>query len=173
MSFEDTILPPFLIADLYKNVLIEDVEKKVVEVAKPIVEKESSISFLGSNNKNVVIMVSDNTAVHIADEKLQLLTNLLTACKLGLADVAIVNVSNKNIVYKQVKQAFQPKNLLLMGVDAKQFQLPLVFPEYRIQHYDNCQMLIAPNLNNLLGSTNEVKVEKSKLWVCLKEMFGV
>ncbi len=173
MSFKETILPSFLIADLYKNVLIEDVEKKRAEVVEPSVVEESSINFLGNNNKNVVIMVSDDTAVHIADEKLHLLTNLLTACKLGLADVAIVNVSNKNIVYKQIKQQFLPKNLLLMGVDAKLFQLPMIFPEYRIQHYDNCQMLIATDLTNLLGDSNEVKVEKSKLWVCLKQMFSI
>ena len=109
----------------------------------------------------------------IGEEKLQLLSNLLTACKLNLGDVAIVNIGNENILYKQIKQELQPQFLLLMGVNTKAFQLPLVFPEYKIQQYDNCKMLIATDLNNLLGNSNEVKMEKSKLWLCLKQLFAI
>ena len=176
MSFDNIRLPNFLIADLYKNVLIVDesnTKNIIEEIQQPKEKKTDSINFLGNNNKQVVIIINEEDAVIIGDEKLQLLTNLLTACKLSLADVAIVNTFNKQMVYNQIKNDLQPKFLLLMGIDAKAFKLPIIFPEYKIQQYDNCPILIATDLNNLLGTSTEVKVEKSKLWLCLKQMFAI
>ena len=173
MSFNELILPHFLIADLYKNVLIETqvaetVTTKQIEAIQPI-----ALKFLGENRKQVSIIVIDNNAVYIDDEKLNLLTKLLAACKLTLADVAIVNLHNKNITYNQIKQELNPQFLLLMGVDIKQFALPIIFPEYKIQYYNNCQILIAKDLQQFIGETQDVKMEKSKLWLCLKTLFGV
>ncbi len=171
MAFDDTILPNFVIADLYKNSLIEPSLNEFVISEKN--DNKSGIRFLGENKKNIAIIVQDDEAVFIGEEKLQLLSNLLTACKLNLADVAIVNIGNKNTSYKQIKEEIEPQFLLLMGINSKAFQLPLIFPEYKIQQYDNCKMLIATDLNNLLGNSNDVKMEKSKLWLCLKQLFAI
>ena len=174
MSFEGVVLPNFLIADLYKGILVEDeIKINIKKVAETKEDKHISVSFLGSNNKQVVIVINDNDAAIIGDEKLQLLTNLLTACKLSLADVAIVNAYNKQLIYSQIKIDLQPKFLILMGIDAKVFKLPIIFPEYKIQQYDNCPILLTSDLNNLLGTTTEVKVEKSKLWLSLKLLFSI
>ncbi|MCX6210538.1 MAG: hypothetical protein NTZ59_13820 [Bacteroidetes bacterium] len=174
MSFQEISLPPFVIADLYSNSLIETINveaKKVIN--KNTDTNEQTIKFLGENNKNISIIVFDNSAVYLTDDKLDLLTKLLTACKLTLADVAIVNSSNKLLTYNQIKDAFNPQFLLLFGIDAKKFQLPLIFPEYRIQHYSNCQMLIAADLDKMIGNNETVKMEKTKLWMSLKTMFNV
>ncbi len=174
MSFQEINLPPFVIADLYSNSLIETADAELKRSTKKNVEtQEQVMKSLGENNKNVSIIVNDNSAVYLTDDKLDLLTKLLSACKLTLADVVIVNSSNKLITYKQVKENFDPQFLLLFGIDARQFQLPLIFPEYRIQHYNNCQMLIAADLEKMIGSGEAVKMEKSKLWLSLKQMFGV
>jgi len=173
MAFEDVILPDFVIADLYRNTLIESLNETVVNTKSNKEIQTEKIRFLGDNKKNITIVVNDEKAVFIEEDKLQLLTNLLAACKLNNADVAIVNVSNTDYKYKQIKAELQPANLLLFGVNAKTFELPLVFEEYKLKNYDNCQILIAADLNNLIGATNEVKMEKSKLWFCLKQMFAV
>jgi hypothetical protein len=171
MTFTDTKLPLFLIADLYKNVLIESNEVVTPKVAEALPIKENSISFLGENKKRISIIINDAEAVFIGDEKLQLLTNLLIACKLTIADVAIVNTHNKSVHYTKIKQELHPSFLLLMGIDARTFQLPIIFPEYKIQSYDTCQILIADDLKNMLGTSTDVKLAKSKLWLCLKQMF--
>jgi hypothetical protein len=173
MRFIDTKLPPFLIADLYKNILIESNEIVTPKVAEDLPIKEDLISFLGENKKRISIIINDAEAVFIDDAKLLLLTNLLTACKLTIADVAIVNMYNKSIHYTKIKQALRPLFLLLMGIDAKAFQLPIIFPEYKIQPYDSCQILLADDLKDMLGTNNEVKLAKSKLWLCLKQLFSV
>lgn len=172
MDFKELILPDFMIADLYKDVLIEDTTAIKPGISK-VTNSNHKLTFLGDNKKNVTIIVQDETAVYISDDKLTFLTSLLSACKLTIADVALMNASNKSISYKQVKEELQPNFLLLMGIDAKSFQIPLIFPEYRIQHYNNCQMLITAHLDKMLGDSREAKMEKSRLWLCLKEMFGV
>ena len=176
MSFEEVKLPQFLIADLYKSVLIVDENNITIKTEKTEQPKEpvnTAIDFFGNNNKFVVVVISDTNAVIIGDEKLQLLTNLLAACKLTTSDVAIVNYNKKQTSYNDIKTILQPKFLILMGIDAKAFQLPIIFPEYKIQSYDNCPILLTTDLNNLLGTTNEVKIEKSKLWLSLKQLFSL
>ena len=186
MGFEDIKLPDFVIADLYKNNLIEG--EKIVAAVVPIAENKSlkatsitmpdivnneavSIKYLGENKKNVVIVVSDKEAVFIDDNKLQLLTNLLNACKLTIADVAIINTANQQVNYKQIKLDLQPSYLLLLGKVSKEISLTFIFPEYRIQTYDNCQMLIAADLQALLAKSDAVQAEKRRLWESLKLMF--
>jgi hypothetical protein len=173
MAFEDVILPDFVIADLYRNTLIESLNETAANTKSSKEIQTEKIRFLGDNKKNITVVVNDEKAVFIEEDKLQLLTNLLSACKLNNADVGIVNISNTSYKYKQIKAELQPANLLLFGVNAKTFELPLVFESYKLKNYDNCQILIAADLNNLIGATNEVKMEKSKLWLCLKQMFAV
>jgi len=173
MAFEDVILPDFVIADLYRNTLIASLNETAVKTQHNKEIQAEKIKFLGDNKKNITVVVNDDKAVFIEENKLQLLTNLLSACKLNNADVAIVNLSNTNYKYKQIKAALQPAHLLLFGVNTKTFELPLVFEAYKLKNYDNCQILIAADLNYLIGATNEVKMEKSKLWLCLKQMFAV
>jgi len=47
--------------------------------------------------------------------------------------------------------------------------MPLSFPEFQVQAFNNCIFLHTPVLEVLETD----KVLKSKLWVCLKRMFGV
>lgn len=178
MGFETIQLPDFVLADLYKNNLIaattaEKKPKKVVENNLPTItqQQEKAIKFLGENKKNVVIVVNDNDAVFISDDKLQLLTNLLNACKLTIADVAIINTIHQKVLYQQIKQDLNPKYLILLGKTAKDISLSFLFPEYRVQEYDHCEMLIAADLQNLLGATETVVTEKRKLWQSLKQLF--
>ena len=112
MNSENSLLPPFVIASLYKDelVLIDDQKssnadkskngKAVVTVAQEI---QKPISYLGDNQKKVTILLQDNTAVHVADESLQFLTAILAACKLNMGDVAIVNTVHQPVQYTQIK----------------------------------------------------------------------
>lgn len=184
MVFENVKLPNFVIADLYKNSLIED-DRKATKNTNTVVEvgiisdndilhsagNITTIKYLGKNQKNVSIVVYETDAVYLIEDTLTLLTNLLSACKLTLADVAIINTHNQSITYKQIKQDLQPKQLLLMGNVLKNISLPFIFPEYRVQQYDNCEMLISADLKNMLAQTDLVKAEKRKLWESLKTMF--
>src|SRR6187397_1557888 len=95
MSLNDIHLPSGTIADFYKNVLIEPSQSIARIEAKQTKQKDST-SFLGNNKKQVVIMVNYEDAVHIPDAQLIFLTSILTACKLNLDDIAIINFAKSS-----------------------------------------------------------------------------
>ncbi len=174
MSFNETKLPNFLISDLYKNVLISSTKMPMpTKKAQNKPETKNLVEYLGENKKNIVIIVEDKEVVFITDEKLQLLTNLLQACNLSLADVAIINIANKNLNYSTIKKELQFNNLLMMGINIKQFELPLIFSKNKVQQFNNSNLLITENLSDLLGNSTEVKTEKKALWNALKIMFNI
>lgn len=175
MNEENTRLPDFLLTDLYKNSLVitQDALKTEGKPSKPEVSASERQWFLGSNLRKITLLVSEKEAVYLQDDSLQFLSSILGACKLNLGDVAIVNYQNDPVSYPLLKEKLQPAFLLLFGVTAAEVALPFTIPYYQVQKYDNGQILLAPPLDSMLGTGQEAKLEKSKLWLCLKKMFNV
>lgn len=171
MNFTNLQLPDFLLADLYKDVLVE--LKNEEPVKKKEVKTATQQWFLGENKKHVVIVVKDEESVYLRDEWLNFLSAILSACKLNLGDTAIVNYTKTNCVYEELSEKLSPKFLLLFDVTAKEIQLPFTVPHFQVQQYNNCNFLLSPALENMLGNAQEAKLEKSKLWLSLKKMFNV
>ena len=85
MNSENNLLPPFVIASLYKDdlVLVDAKEsskpalnnetKKSVTITPDVedVQETKPIGFLGDNQKKITILLKDSSAVHVADESLQ------------------------------------------------------------------------------------------------------
>jgi hypothetical protein len=163
MSLDNIQLPAIVIANLYKDSLID------LDVAQPIAQK-TSISFLGDNNKGVAIIVNDTNSVYLKEDELNFLMGILTACKLSMADVALVNLSTqKNITYQLLKEDLRADKIIFFGTLPADIQLPLEFPVYQIQNYFNSTYLAAPTLAVLASD----KVEKTKLWNTLKQLFNL
>jgi len=168
-------LPVFVLPELYKNHLVivnepsigNKIEKKNLESDPK--ERE----FLGNNQKKITILVSDKEAVFVNDHALQFLSAILTACKLNLGDVAIVNLVNQTLSYQAIKEWLTPKHMILFDIEATSIQMPFKLPFYQVQGYDQCSILFAPSLNTMMGDSREAKLEKSKLWLSLKNMFNL
>jgi hypothetical protein len=198
MDLNNINLPASLIADLYHESLVDTGEIKAKPSTKktepgkitepePVAERPSikpasikpqspktddapTWKWLGENNKNILILVSYPNVVHLPDEQLQFLTTILSACKLSLADVAIVNLPNQpHQEYKEILAQFKSRIALLFDIEPASFGLPMSFPHYQIQPYASCSFLYSPSLREL----EEDKVQKSKLWVCLKRLFNL
>jgi hypothetical protein len=175
MHPENIQLPDFLIADLYKHSIVmvnegPTAEKTTPKAGKPNTERQW---YLGSNLQKITLIVNENHAVYLQDDSLQFLSAILGACKLNLGDVAIVNYHNDAVDYTSLKEKLSPRFLLLFDVTAKQIKIPFTVPYYQVQQHDNCHFLLAPSLDTMLGTSQEAKLEKSKLWLCLKKMFNV
>jgi hypothetical protein len=175
---ESTQLPDFLIANLYRHSLvILDDEQKSGETPIPAntatAETAARKWYLGSNLQKITLVVNQKDAVYVNDESLNFLSSILAACKLNLGDVALINYHNEPVNYTFLKENASPQHLILFGVTAQQIQLPFTVPNYQVQKYDNCNFLIAADLEMMLGNGQEAKLEKSKLWLSLKKMFNV
>jgi hypothetical protein len=187
MNSENNLLPPFVIASLYKDdlVLVDakesskrtlTTETKKSESITPDVEDVQPIKpigFLGDNQKKITILLKDSSAVHVADESLQFLTAILAACKLNMGDVAIVNTANQAMNYAQIKTELQPNTIILFDIAAASIALPFEVPQYQVQQYDNCTLLFSAPLQSMLVKTDAAKVEKGKLWNALKKTFNI
>lgn len=150
-----------------------------VSVQNPVEPKQSNnqdttqraIKFLGGNKKRIAFIVNCKTDVYLPDNQLDWLGKMLDACKLNLGDVAIANIANSRFTIADIKNELQSTAVILLGTEPFAIQLPLNFPHFNLQSYDNMTFLYTPSPDQLNQPTNEAKLLKSKLWVCLQKLF--
>ena len=167
MSLNKIQLPANTIADLYKNHLIEpgNIETKI---KKEQPKTNDSISFLGNNKKQVVVIVNYAKTTHIPDAQLNFLTSILTACKLNLDDIAIVNTGHTEAIsFRTLFKQVPAQSVLLFGVSTESLLLPLNFPNFQVQFFDNINYLTSPSLEQI----EKDKTLKTQLWTSLKKLF--
>ena len=169
MGLNRIVLPKFLLASLYKFQLIDSIEEKKELLPE---KKTNPIQWnpLGNNKKNILIIVDCKNEIHLPDEQLDLLTNMLSACKLSLDDVTILNIAKHPFVnYKDCCNFFKSKIVFLFGVEPVAFGLPVNFPHFQIQPFSGLTYLFSPPLNAL----KDDDLLKSKIWVCIRRIFGI
>jgi hypothetical protein len=166
MSLDTIKLTPFLLQELFKKCLVESDAKELKEKENPT--PISSFQILGNNRKNVIIIVENIETLYLPDNQLNFLLGILSACKLTMEDVAIINITkNKGVTYKSIELELKAEKIMLFGVTQAQINLPIEFPLYQIQQYNNQTYISA----SMLNAIEEDKIEKTKLWNCLKQIF--
>ncbi|MFM6924005.1 MAG: hypothetical protein ACKOU7_00755 [Ferruginibacter sp.] len=166
MSLDNIQLPDTILQSLYSKCLYDlDSDKSVLSAIQT-----PGISFLGNNQKKITILVNCETAIYLPDEELNFLLGILTACKLSMADIALVNLSkNPGISYTALSEQLKAEKVFVFGPDAAVLELPLQFPHYQVQPFNNQVYLSAVSLKELQAN----KEEKMKLWTCLKKIFSL
>ncbi|HXS55563.1 MAG TPA: hypothetical protein VN726_05530 [Hanamia sp.] len=145
--------------------------KNLIETGDIIAGNETGsaikISSLGENQKQILFLVNDSEHKFLADHEMELLTNLITACKLSMADIVLVNFHSNPFNYQQFDTLFTPKKILLFGVSTSEAALPFEIPFFQIQSYNSQQYLVAPALKDLAENKNL----KKQLWISLQKLF--
>lgn len=164
MSLKQIKLAPQTISDMYTAPLFM---AETAEIEAPA-KNNSALKFLGSNNKSITILVNEPGVSFLGDQPFNFLTGILSACKLSMADVALLNLQNlPNKHYQFIETSTRPVNMLLFNVACNEIGLPLQFPHFQIQKYNNISYLSAPDL----GVIEPDKAVKAQLWGCLKSLF--
>ncbi|HLL44409.1 MAG TPA: hypothetical protein VK369_14765, partial [Segetibacter sp.] len=101
------------------------------------------------------------------------LINILKACQLNRADIAIVNVAKQDVTYTAIKDELGALQILLFEVEPSLIKLPFKIPAFQIQNYAGCTILTVPALSALNKPDSEGKLLKTKLWNSLKQLFGI
>jgi len=163
MSLNNIQLNPVLLADLYPHSLVET----SITTNTPT----KSIKFLGNNKKNILLIVSKDNVAYLEDEELSFLSNILGACKLSLADIAIVNEKRlpEETTYIDLIKELNSRSVLLFDVPSQSIDLPFNFPQFQIQVFDQRSYLSAPSLKEIESD----KSLKAALWGCLKNLFSL
>lgn len=129
--------------------------------------KKSEIKSLGDNRKQILFLVNNLNSGFLPEEEMELLTNLLTACKLSVADIALVNFNSNKKSYEEFNDEFSPKKILIFGIGTNELELPFAIPYFQIQSFHQQFYLSAPSLNEFINNKNL----KKELWVCLQKLF--
>ena len=166
MSLDNIQLPETILQGLYSKCLYDLDSHKSVLTDIPA----SGISFLGNNQKKITILVNSEAAIYLPDDELNFLLGILTACKLSMADVALVNLAkNPDLVYSVLSEQLKAEKVFLFGLNAANIDLPLQFPHYQVQQFNNQVYLSSVSLSEMQAN----KEEKMKLWNCLKKIFSI
>ncbi len=183
MYFENVQLPSPVIAELYKQSLvvlqdfkpispnsISDAETAVAPVAIAAASV-MPFKYLGGYEKQITILLAEHFNPYIGEDDLEFLSKMLAACKLSLSDVAIINVVT-NPQSNQLWQLMPPKVMLMFDVDPGTVGLPFRRPHFEVQAWSGAVFMNAPELSTFrLGNDADVKMLKTKLWLCLQKIF--
>jgi hypothetical protein len=173
MTLQKLVLPDLLIREMYKDVHIINDQISDSLPDKLLDPNQQVLKFLGNNLKKITMVVQHPENVYLPERHLEFLTKILGACKLNIGDVAIVNAASQNVDNNILISNLQPKLVILFGVDPANIKLPLSFPQFKLQDFANCTYLYVPSLDGLNIESEEAKLLKTKLWVCLKTIFDV
>ena len=188
MSLNNIQLQDLVISELYRDNLVASsgpqtpltAQSSQLEAPSPTppahgsqLTAQSSYKFLGNNRRKITIVVSSPGIAFLPDDQLNVLTRMLEACKMNVGDVAILNHAAAPVIIAPLKQQLQPEFILLFGPRPPDIGLPMDFPVFKIQAYDQCTYLTAPSLEELVQPGDEGRLLKSKLWVCLKTLFEI
>jgi hypothetical protein len=160
MSLNQIQLNNQLLAGLYSSVLIE--------TNATIMPTQTHVKYLGKNEKCILVLISNESLPFLPDNELNFFTSVLSACKLSLADVAIVNVHSLNNP-ETITETIECRNVLLFGVEPLSIGLPIHFPYFQLQQFNKRTYLSAPPLSEVEAD----KAVKLNLWNSLKKLFSI
>ncbi|MES2648648.1 MAG: hypothetical protein V4717_17360 [Bacteroidota bacterium] len=202
-QFEEILLPPVLLAGLYSHSLVvigesgiiqKKLQPKVLSQVREddliklsstgTVEEPSStnlleptiqqrISRLGEFNKNILVLVHDEKNVHLGEKELDLLSKMLQALKLSLADIALVNCGKQPILWPALTSELFARHILFFGVDPASIQLPIRLPNFRVHNWNESRLLYSPSLETINTISPDQTTLKKELWKSLQELFSI
>ena len=166
MSLDNINLPPLVLQQLFTHTLIEAKNNPTVDSKST----EKPFLTLGNNQKKVLILVESEETLYLPDNQLNFLLGILAACNLTMEDVVILNIKkNPSVNYQRITDELKSEKVFLFGLLPDQIELPVNFPTYQIQKFNNQVYLAAPALSNF----HDNKAEKTRLWICLQQIFNI
>jgi len=164
MDQQETIkLPIAVLSDLFSNCLVD---LKNPDNASNLPTIAPAETFAGVPVDTVVVSLAEGK--ELPSQQLDFLNNVMKACKLEQSDYAIIsNKQNDLPDYKAIFNQFNQKQLILFGIDPSAIGLPINFPHFQVQSFQQVRYLAAPKLEIIETD----KALKMQLWQCLKQLF--
>lgn len=195
MQDSKTILPAAALVSLFKDTLVipemeikspENEEQTIITAigkeaiattaANEVVNDQKTtptpaLKYLGEHLKQIVVLVNDPTAVHLNETDLGLLSSILNACKLTLADIALVNIATQPMSLHEILVTLPSKLVLVFDIATTQLKIKLPATLYKPIVLGDTHILMSSSLHSMQGADQSAKLEKSKLWNALKLLF--
>jgi len=170
MDMKNEQIPPFILSDIYRNSITIIEEENITQT---VLLPNKNLLYLGENKKQIIILVDEENTLHLQDDSYTFLSSILNACKLNMADVAIINCNKQTINYAIIKEQLKPSYCIVFGNAFQNVKIPASISLYEPTLFENTTYLLASELSVMKLNTQEAKIEKSKLWVSLKKIFNI
>ncbi|CAL1520315.1 hypothetical protein [Chitinophaga sp. MM2321] len=165
MSLEQLELDPYFLAKIYTQPIIPGKSTPVAAEQKTA----PKVKYLGENQKNIALFIQNENEAYLNEELFNLLTNILNACKLGMQDVSLINVSHyPQLSFPDWQTAVKTEKAVVFGTAPAQLGLNDI-PMYQLVTVNGTTLLLSDELQ-LIGTD---KVLKAKLWAGLKQLLGI
>lgn len=164
MDINNIQLPVHLCRQMFEKSLVAETPA----IKKPDNEEKMKISGLGENLKKILFLVNNTRYKYANDDEMKFLSDLLSACKLSMADIKLVNYHEMpQIDYTDLQKSFEPKTIIIFGVSTDELNLPFTIPYFQVQKFEGQQFLFNPAVEGFLSNIEN----KQQLWKCLKKIF--
>ncbi len=136
-----------------------------------VIEALTNFKYLGDHHKKIVVLVSDPASVYLNEADFILLTSILNACRLTIADIALVNLGNQKAGLHQILNLLPSKLVIAFELDSKALKIKLPTQLYKVIPLGENNLLFSKSLASMQGTDIAAKQEKAKLWAVLKQIF--
>lgn len=127
---------------------IAEPDKPTIEERKPV-ETPISFSYLGDNNKYILLLVDDKAHEFCSPQNLETLTNMLKAKQLEIKDIALVNLSrHAGANFKALKNYFACSKLVAFGIDPAQLDIKGIASN-QITPFENVKVLATYRIDEM------------------------
>jgi hypothetical protein len=148
-----------------------EADKENNNVTNEPIKELGQIKYLGEHLKQVTIIVKDELAVYLNENDLTLLSSILSACKLTLADVALINVAQQKLSLHEILNVLPSKLVMIFDVSSTTLKIKLPTTLYKSIQLGDTYLLFSNSLSLMQGGDQSAKLEKGKLWAILKSLF--
>jgi hypothetical protein len=192
MSDQKTILPAAALVALYKDTLVipnpeikSGVQSKLlqnketpapaleVEVKTKVVKTAGPLKYLGDHHKKILVIVNDPNSVYLNEADFILLTSILNACKLTIADIALVNIGNQETSLHQILETVPSQIIMCFDIAPVELKIKLPTTLYKLNELGESVLFFSKPLSSMQGTGSEAKLEKGILWNLLKKIFKI
>ena len=148
-----------------------EADKENNNVTNEPIKALGQIKYLGEHLKQVTIIVKDELAVYLNENDLTLLSSILIACKLTLADIALINVAQQKLSLHEILNVLPSKLVMIFDVSSTTLKIKLPTTLYKSIQLGDTYLLFSNSLSLMQGGDQSAKLEKGKLWAILKSLF--
>jgi hypothetical protein len=164
-----------LIAAWYPESLVQENEpspvKENVVHSKPVADKNPAYPFLGENNRSICFLANYPEGDFLPEDQLEFLKKMLTACKLNLNDIALLNIARSSVDLADLRLQLHPRIIFLWGIEPASVGLKSGLPDFAISMFDGISIVPVLSPGLMSGTRPEGTEFKQRLWICLKKLF--
>jgi hypothetical protein len=133
-----------------------------------VIEEAHARQALKNNDRKKKYLFLSREKLEGNQELTTFLSGIIQACKISMDEV---NIFTPELVmdYRQIQEQFGPSFILMFGIETDEVDLPLVFPHFQLQPFNNAGWISSPDLTIIRND----KTMKTKLWNSLKQAFSL